>query len=741
MIDTLFADYLRRRYGSTSAIRDAYWEGSHVTGPNLVANPGFESFTSDWTLVAGEGANAGAVIVQGTDVPVGEGANSMRLVITRSSGAEAGIYLYQAGMPIRHNGIYRLAFKAKTDTASGRTLRVIITQGTGYGYALDTTVTLTTSWQSYSTIFRAPGVDSLNTILYLFAGASSGDVLLDGFALQETGREGLKPGESLETFNIERARFSLATKYPRQRIIDQAAFYDSVGRAYYRTMQGDLRSLGVQVPIAGTNLTVSAADSWTQSEYDFTSNFAIWDYATARAGLSYSDSTWVINRYSILDYRDQRIPDLTRSAIAGKPFIAEAYDHAFPNPHRSEMALYYPAYAMLQDWDGAYFYLYSDGITDSVSRHSIVKGDYWSIVSDPSICALLPQVSAIIRNGWIAPAERRLNIQHDVAELRELSLTYYSSHYNTLNIDVSDGNALDNVASMVSRVRLDSFTASRHYTGGDYYFTVPANDNIQSDTRQIVRDATRGTMSITTPKAQGGSGALGTAGSIRTDDLRVSWIDGGMHATCLWTTLDTSALKHAERSLLTITTRALNSGAVWQFGDSSLGKKWGGAPVQMESVKLGINFYTDADSLFLYPLDTTGKPTGREITASRTVDSWRTTLDLASERTPWFGVRQVFLPKGAGTDEATMSAASVGEFYPNPARDEAAIEVSVPVERTRISAEVVDMLGRTIRTIEVDARPGRSLLPIDVRELASGTYTLRITIAGETLARRVVVGR
>ena len=42
MIDTLFANYLRGKYGSTATMRDAYWEGSHANGPNLISNPGFE---------------------------------------------------------------------------------------------------------------------------------------------------------------------------------------------------------------------------------------------------------------------------------------------------------------------------------------------------------------------------------------------------------------------------------------------------------------------------------------------------------------------------------------------------------------------------------------------------------------------------------------------------------------------------------------------------------------------------
>jgi hypothetical protein len=742
MIDTLFTDYLRRKYTSTAALKTAWWEGTKTPGPNIISNPGFESFTSNWNLIGGEGTTVNNAIIQGTDVPPGEGNNSLHVVIDRTTGTEGSIYLYQTGMPIRQNHIYRFVFKAKTDTAAGRPLRIIIAQGAGgYGFGLDTTVMLTTAWQTYSTIFRAIAADSINTALYLFAGAGTGDLFLDGFMLQETGREGLKPEESLENYNVARAPFTAVAKYPRQRIIDQGQFYDSIARNYYRTMRAHLQSLGVRVPIAGTNFTYSAADSWVQSENDFTSNGAYWDSYAARAGTPYSDSIWVMSGVSVLNYRNQKIPELNRGAIAGKPFIADAYAHVYPNPHRSEMMLFYPAYAMLQDWDGAYFYTYNDGVNDTLSRRSITKGDYWSIESDPSLCALLPQVSAMIRNHWVAPAQRLLKIQHDEAEMRALPFTYYSTNYNTYNIDFSDGSTLDDAVSMVSRIRLDSFNATRHYTGNDYYSSVPENDNIASDTREIVRDAIKGVMTLNTPMVQGGSGAISTVSSLRTDELRVGWIDGGKHITWLWSTLDTTSLKKAERSLLTVTTRALNSNTIWHFGDSSIGKTWGGAPVEMEGVKLGVNFYTDADSLFIYPLDTTGLPTGKQITAAKMVDSWRVTLDLAAERTPWFGVRQLFLPTGLGVDETKSMAAGVGQFYPNPARDEAVIEVATPDGGAHISAKVIDVMGRVVASLEAEAQPGRALLPLDTRGLANGSYTCTITMAGKSFARRFIVSR
>lgn len=740
MIDTLFANFLKKRHGSTAALRAAYREGISTTGPNIVKNGGFESFTDNWSLVVGEGAQANAVIVQGGDVPPGEGSSTLRIAVRAVNGNEGRIYVQQAGLPIRKEGIYKISFKAKTDLAAGRQMRVVMQRGTApnENFGLNETIDLTTQWKTYEFIIRSSGTDSISTILRFFMGRTMGDILMDGVSVQETGREGLPAGETLETSTVTRATFRDAPKMSLRRMYDQVDFYDSLSRAYYRTMHAHLRSLGVRAPIAGTNNCASSADAWVHSEYDFTSETAQWDFNGARAsGIPYSDSTWVIRQYSVLRYRDQKIPELARNAISGKPFIAESYMHAFPNRQRSEMMLFLPSYASLHDWDGIYFYNYSDRNTELGNRRRAFKDDFASFIADPSICALLPQVSAIMRGGWIDPSERRIKFRHDAADLRHLPATYSSRGFFQVE------GTFNSVANLVSGIRIDSFTASRHYTADDYYVTIPSDDNIESDTRQIKLDITKGILQLNTPRVQGASGALGGAAMIRTDNLGISWSDGGPHVTCMWSTLDTLALDSSRRSLLTITTRALNTGAVWQYGDSSMGKNWGEAPMQMESVRLGMNFYTAADSVILYPLDSMAQPTGLIISATRTTSgSWRVMLDLESEKTPWFGVEQIFAAdtSTSGIAAGNAGSANAGHIYPNPARDEALIDVTIPPDGALVGARICDMLGRTMTEIPAHmAMPGRSALPLDLRGIPAGSYVCIISIGETVFTRRITV--
>jgi hypothetical protein len=740
LLDTMFTNYLKKKYGTTAALKAAYWEGIPATGPNLLKNPGFESLYDNWVLTVLEGARAGNVLTQGPEAAPGDGPTSLRIVVQQVNGTEGRIYLQQNTFPLKRNGIYRLRFKAKTDLAAGRQTRIIIQGGSpNVNFGFNETVNITNAWTTYDYTFRSSGTDSLGTYIRFYLGREMGDLFLDGFQLQETGREGLAQTETLENYNVGRALFTDAPKISLPRMLDQVAFYDSLARSYERTMRAHLRSLGISVPIATNNSTVAAADTWTQQESDFLSETAQWDFNGTRPGApGYSDSTWVVRNYSILNYRDQKVPEFSRAAVAGKPFIAESYNHVYPNIHRSEMMLFCPAYASLHDWDGAYLYSYNDRQTDLANRRQMLKDDFQGFMADPSVCALLPQFSAMLRNRWISPAARTIMLHHDANDLRQFPFHY--SQRGTHNVE----GIFPTVANLVSAVRIDSFSASRHYTNNDYYFTVPSDDNIQSDTKEITLDMTKGVMSLNTSHAQGASGALANMSAVRTDYLSLSWVDGGRHVTALWTSLDTARLATAGRSLLTVTTRAANTGAAWQFGDSSFGKNWGTAPVQMESVRLGVNFFTAADTLRLYPLDTLAQPTGTPITATRQVNgSWRATLDLATLKTPWFGVEQIFNEEPTnGVHGGTSSITSVGDIYPNPASGEALLPITAEATDRSVSVRIIDALGRTVATINEHVMvAGTSILPLDIRMFAAGNYTCIVSMGSMMTIRRMVVQR
>lgn len=88
----------------------------------------------------------------------------------------------------------------------------------------------------------------------------------------------------------------------------------------------------------------------------------------------------------------------------------------------------------------------------------------------------------------------------------------------------------------------------------------------------------------------------------------------------------------------------------------------------------------------------------------------------------------------SGIDEAGISPASQTSLkaYPNPA----ATKLNIEIEPTQnATAELLDLSGRQLKSQKVDG----SHAQMDVSTIAPGIYLLRVTAAGQTTTRRVIV--
>lgn len=78
--------------------------------------------------------------------------------------------------------------------------------------------------------------------------------------------------------------------------------------------------------------------------------------------------------------------------------------------------------------------------------------------------------------------------------------------------------------------------------------------------------------------------------------------------------------------------------------------------------------------------------------------------------------------------------------FPNPARTETSIQVTLPPSTDGpITLHIYDLMGRHLRTHSVDASDPRQAITIDTGDLASGTYVLHLRGAEATRTRRLTV--
>jgi hypothetical protein len=80
--------------------------------------------------------------------------------------------------------------------------------------------------------------------------------------------------------------------------------------------------------------------------------------------------------------------------------------------------------------------------------------------------------------------------------------------------------------------------------------------------------------------------------------------------------------------------------------------------------------------------------------------------------------------------------------FPNPARSQATVRFAVPEQTTGdVQLELYDLLGRQVKTIPAAEASGRVEQTLDVSDLPSGTYLLRLSAGGQTQTQQVTIVR
>jgi|GEM_PF-2347922 len=123
-------------------------------------------------------------------------------------------------------------------------------------------------------------------------------------------------------------------------------------------------------------------------------------------------------------------------------------------------------------------------------------------------------------------------------------------------------------------------------------------------------------------------------------------------------------------------------------------------------------------------------------------------VDLAQQPTYQFTVSNasalitgrfelVFSPQKALATVPTAIAQQVA-LYPNPAKTAAFVELPASLGRQAVTATLVDALGREVRTVSLPAQ-GATAHQLDLHELATGVYALRLSTSAGVVVKKLVV--
>jgi hypothetical protein len=110
------------------------------------------------------------------------------------------------------------------------------------------------------------------------------------------------------------------------------------------------------------------------------------------------------------------------------------------------------------------------------------------------------------------------------------------------------------------------------------------------------------------------------------------------------------------------------------------------------------------------------------------------TVGDGSKVTAYFGI---YRPQGIPTATVAPHLATQVKLYPNPASQTVFVELPADLRRTAHTAELVDGLGRVVRTQALLA--GVRTQQLSLQGLGKGVYTLRVATAQGTVSKKLVV--
>jgi hypothetical protein len=267
-----------------------------------------------------------------------------------------------------------------------------------------------------------------------------------------------------------------------------------------------------------------------------------------------------------------------------------------------------------------------------------------------------------------------------------------------------------------------------------------------SDTGQLRWDPT-GSFNVSAPSFSALTGFVGSGINAGAMDL----VSASDHLTSTWIALDTLPLDRSRRTLLTIATRAQNTGMLWD-GTATIHNNWGGAPTLVAPVSVALRLHVQADSLRVVPLTVLGGAGGTSrMILPNAPGTFLLALDLGVERSPWFGIDAM----GAGPATPVQDAAEeplrfeLSQNYPNPFNGRTQISYTVggpPASFRNVRLTVFDLLGRQVAVLADRLMPpGRYSTAMDAGVLASGMYMLRLETVGEAagivLVRKMLLMR
>ena len=364
---------------------------------------------------------------------------------------------------------------------------------------------------------------------------------------------------------------------------------------HYRNVIRAVRESGCKAPAIGSN-------HWTGDMLDFYVNAENADIFDRHSYWSHPvvDLGWDLHEISFSNQPSVGLPDggflksfVTRRVV-GMPYAQTEWDVSSTNEFRADAQLFIPAYASMHGWSLFHFHF-------PMEDFQLKWNPRWRTNTllpprDPLQMALWPAVAAMYHKGDVRRADR--------------------SYYETLTReDVLAGKKPD--VERIARAGLRGIAGINFdpaYPVKSDSSLLPPEDAgvIESVTGELFWDIQNRQFRVVTPGSRGFSGFTNGKTVVCKEtvfDLRNDF------AAVILTSRDGVALDRSRRILMTAVARCWNTGTRYNSLKTRFAES-GKPPILLEPVRGTVSFPASRE-LAVYPLDFSGKRTGRGTTSYR----------------------------------------------------------------------------------------------------------------------------
>jgi len=405
---------------------------------------------------------------------------------------------------------------------------------------------------------------------------------------------------------------------PPERIYAEAEFYNDLQRDYFLDMENYLKQT-----LGSKSLVIATADF-----YHLTSGYPLLR-ATSSMDVIDGHDYWqhphyYVRRSPMLNEPfASTVVDLSRSAIAGKPYTVSEVNNAFPNDYDIDGIPILAAYGAFQDWDAIMWYTFEPKVDPALPPYVVGAFD---IGLDP---VKMPELAA----GAL------LFIRGDVEKARSVVERSYTASqvFDSMLLPPTDRPYFTPGFPLYLPLEHEVRISSLDGPATQPFPPAAAPDPIVSDTRQLawyISPQQTGLVTFDTPRTQ----AL--IGFVHANGVAVSNLAAQVgNAFCMiqLSSLEDKPIAQASKLLLVAGGRVENTGQQWNAVGTAVTNP-GGSPSLIEQVKGAITLrgLEGTRAVHLQPIDGAGQPVGASVNASRVADGWE--IPLGETVTTWYEI-------------------------------------------------------------------------------------------------------